>query len=68
MANEEYKSDLQDVKVIILDTRDRAVKVRRIADGKVGWFTLSQSELSGNEDGTHVLTAPSWLMQQKGFA
>jgi hypothetical protein len=71
MANAEYKSDISDVMVVLHRRVDRAVLLKRFAfqDDKAEWFPLSQVELCDNSDGdkTHTLTAPEWLLRQKGW-
>lgn len=40
----------------------------RIDDGKkTDWFPKSQCELAQESDGTWTLTAPIWLLKEKGF-
>ncbi len=59
------KSDLIDFIIIIKHRTERAALV---FDGDIKtWIPLSQCELSSNLDGTHTLTMPEWLAQEKGL-
>ena len=59
------KSDLIDLTITVKHRTDGAVL---IFDGDIEtWIPLSQCELSSNLDGTHELTLPEWLAQEKGL-
>lgn len=69
MVNDEYRSDVTDVRVRIERRTERAVLVSRFAflkDEPV-WFPLSQVEIAADDDGSHTLTAPDWLLKKEGW-
>jgi hypothetical protein len=59
---------LHDLDCVVLDRRERAVKVRLASNGRSEWFPLSQVEVSSKEGGKdHVITVPEWILTQKGI-
>ena len=69
--NAEFKSDIVDVRVIIIRRQDRAVLLKRFIrqEDDASWFPLSLVEVADNsdDDRTHTLSAPEWLLRQKGW-
>lgn len=69
--NDEYKakSKLFDVNVIVVKMTEKAALVEGAFrdTGEPVWLPRSQIELSDNGDGTLQLTAPEWLLREKGF-
>jgi hypothetical protein len=62
------KSDIHDVSVVVLKVSERACLCLGSArDDEPQWFPLSQVELADNGDGTLTLSAPEWLLVEKGF-
>lgn len=58
--------ELEDVTV---ELRHETEKAYLVSDGgkEPKWFPKSQCELERNRDGTFTLTAPVWLLKEKGF-
>ena len=64
------KSNIEDIDVIFVHSTERAVLVRKDeADKEGSWFPLSQVEVDGLKERGRVvtLTAPDWLLIEKGF-
>ncbi len=65
------RKELFDIPVKLLHetkNNDDSPRAWRLTDGtKTDWFPASQCELEPNGDGTHTLTAPEWLLKDKGF-
>src|SRR5712664_3876157 len=56
------KKELFDITVKLLHETPLAYRVD--TGGKTDWVPKSQCELEPNGDGTHTLTAPTWLLQE----
>lgn len=63
------RSDLADLMVIYQHATERAVCVRETEDGQDVWLPLSEVEVEGDtRRGKAVtLTAPEWLLTEKGL-
>ncbi|WP_137387997.1 hypothetical protein [Rhodoligotrophos defluvii] len=59
------RHDLIDIAVQVRRTTERAALVQ---DGiREAWVPLALVELAAQGDGTHTLTCPEWLAQEKGL-
>lgn len=70
MRSHPNRSNIYDINVIIVRRTDRAVLVEgALRDtGEPVWVPLSLIELSDNGDETtHKLSAPEWLLVDKGL-
>lgn len=58
--------ELFDIVVKIKHRTEKAVLVT-VDDDNEEWLPLSQIEVDDNKDGTHTVTAPVWLLTDKGL-
>lgn len=63
------KSDLIDIEVIFQAATDRAYCVREFEGGEDIWLPKSKCQIDGEEKRGAVvpLTAPEWLLMEKGL-
>lgn len=80
-ADNEYRGDneverlpvrggkkLHDLDCVVVERRERAVKVRLASNGRTEWFPLSQAELTPKENGQgHSIAVPEWILREKGI-
>lgn len=58
----------KEIEDVTVELRHETEKAYLVSDGgEPKWFPKSQVELEKNRDGTYVLTAPVWLLKDKGF-
>lgn len=64
------KSDLIDVNVIFVSSTEKAYCIKETEDGDKIWLPKSQCEIDGDEvmfKNIITLTAPEWLLKEKGL-
>lgn len=67
MARNPYASNLRDISVVLKRETQLAVLVDHGGE-EDAWLPKSQIEIERNDDGkTHTLTAPEWLLSDKGI-
>jgi hypothetical protein len=61
------KSNLHDIEVCVFHETDKAYLVAADEEAKRVWAPKSQCELEPTGKMTATLTAPEWLLQEKGL-
>lgn len=61
------KSNIVDISVFLVSETDKAVLITDAEDEDAVWLPKSQIEIEEGGSGTHVVTAPEWLLHDKGL-